>query len=244
MEAEDLCVRMIDSRSKPALAVVVPVYFVLVCFVAVLEEWRACLTGLKIEFILLVIDDGSKDETPARLNALSWPELNIHRHANRGHGQSCLVGYQLARELGAEYVFQIDSDGQCDPTSFSRIWSRRNEAPAIYGRRLQRDDGLARKIISLVLRCLLKLSWHTRLNDANVPYRLYRTEIAARGAARVPPSFDLANIGLALLLEAEGFREEPIHFRDRLGGHPSVRWWGFARKAKRLLRDLKTLRHA
>ena len=235
---------MSDFELKPALAVVIPVYNEQDCIVAVLEEWRAALTDLKISFVLLVIDDGSKDETPSRLRALAWPELKVHRHTNRGHGQSCLVGYQIARDLGAEYVFQIDSDGQCDPASFSRIWSRREEAAAIYGRRRQRDDGAARKVISFVLRCLLKLSWHTRLNDANVPYRLYRTEIAARGAVRVPTTFDLANIGLALLLEPEGFIEEPIHFRDRLGGHPSVRWWGFARKAQRLLKDLKSLRHA
>ncbi|HEY9155933.1 MAG TPA: glycosyltransferase family 2 protein [Opitutaceae bacterium] len=235
---------MSDSESKPALAVVIPVYNEQDCIVPVLEEWRAALTALKIHFVLLVIDDGSKDETPSRLKAINWPHLKVHRHSNRGHGQSCLVGYQIARDLGAEFVFQIDSDGQCDPASFARIWNRRAEAPAIYGRRLQRDDGVARKIISFVLRCLLKASWHTRLNDANVPYRLYGTETAARGAERVPTTFDLANIGLALLLEPEGFIEEPIHFRDRLGGHPSVRWWGFARKAKRLLRDLKTLRHA
>ena len=235
---------MSDIELKPTLAVVIPVYNEQDCIVAVLEEWRAALAALRINFLLLVIDDGSKDQTSVRLAALNWPELKVHRHTNRGHGQSCLVGYQIARDAGAEFVFQIDSDGQCDPASFARLWSRREEAPAIYGRRYERDDGTARKIISLVLRCLLKLSWHTRLNDANVPYRLYRSETAARGAARVPPSFDLANIGLALLLEPEGFVEEPIHFRDRLGGHPSVRWLGFARKAKRLIRDLKTLRHA
>ncbi len=232
---------MSDSVLKPELVLVVPVYNEQDCITAVLKEWRTALIDAKISFCLLVIDDGSTDETPIRLAALEWSELKIHRHANRGHGQSCLVGYQLAQQMGANFVFQIDSDGQCDPASFSRLWNRREQAPAIYGRRRDRDDGAARKIISFVLRCLLKISRHTRLNDANVPYRLYRAEIAAQKAAEVPATFDLANIGLALLLESAGFVEEPIHFRDRLGGHPSVRWWGFARKAKRLIKDLKTL---
>jgi glycosyltransferase involved in cell wall biosynthesis len=191
-----------------------------------------------------VVDDGSTDGTPQKLNALTWPELKVHRHSNRGHGQSCLVGYQLAADAGAAYVFQIDSDGQCDPVAFGKLWARREDAPAIYGRRRNRDDGLARRFISFVLRYLLKLSWHTRLNDANVPYRLYRTELAAKTAARVPRTFDLANIGLALLMEPLGFIEEPIPFRDRLGGHASVRWLGFVKKAQRLVKDLQDLRHA
>jgi hypothetical protein len=34
----------------------------------------------------------------------------------------------------------------------------------------------------------------------------------------------------------------PIHFRDRTGGHASVRMWGFAPKALQLHRDLFRLR--
>jgi dolichol-phosphate mannosyltransferase len=231
-------------HDPPDLVVIVPVYNEQECIVPVLTEWRDALRRTVGRFRLLVIDDGSTDETPARLGALDWPELSVHRHANRGHGQSCLVGYQMAAATGAPYVFQIDSDGQCDPAPFSKIWERRNEAVAIYGRRTRRDDGAARRVITTVLRWVLKISCRTRLNDTNVPYRLYRTQDAADAAARVPKTFDLANIAVALLLEPKGFVEVPIHFRDRMGGHPSVKWWGFARKAKRLMRDLKGLPRA
>jgi hypothetical protein len=33
----------------------------------------------------------------------------------------------------------------------------------------------------------------------------------------------------------------PIHFRDRMGGQPAVRLWGFAPKALRLHRDVYRL---
>ena len=86
-----------------------------------------------------------------------------------GHGQSCLAGYIEAARMGAPYLFQIDSDGQCDPAGFARVWERRRNAPAIYGRRMTRDDGLARRVISRVLRASLKVARRTRLNDTNVP---------------------------------------------------------------------------
>ncbi len=232
------------SPLSPELVVIIPVYNEEDCITRVVTEWRHALASVVDRVRFLVIDDGSTDGTPARLAALAWPELQVHRHANRGHGQSCLVGYQLAAATGAAYVFQIDSDGQCDPSAFPELWRRRTEAAAIYGRRVQRDDGFSRKLVTRVLRWTLKFLTRTRLNDTNVPYRLYPARLAAQAAARIPATFDLANIAMALALEPQGFVEVPIHFRDRLGGHPSVKWWGFARKARRLIRDLRTLSHA
>ena len=222
---------------------IVPVYNEQDAIVPVLTEWRAEFdrTVGKGRFLILAIDDGSKDQTPQRLAALDWPELRVMRHANRGHGQSCLAGYIEAARLGAEYVFQIDSDGQCDPVGFAGVWDRRKNAPAIYGRRRSRDDGAARRLISRVLRVSLKIARRTRLNDTNVPFRLYRAPLAAATAARVPADFNLANIAMALLMEPHGFEEVPIHFRDRMGGHPTVRLWGFAPKALRLHRDVYRL---
>lgn len=224
---------------------VVPVYNEEDAIVPVLTEWRAELnrTVGKGRFAVLVVDDGSKDATPERLAGLGWPELHVLRHSNRGHGQSCLAGYIEAARMGATHIFQIDSDGQCDPAGFAGVWERRRNAPAVYGRRLTRDDGLARRVISRILRASLKVARRTRLNDTNVPFRLYDASLAAATARRIPPDFNLANIAMALLMEPAGFEEVPIHFRDRMGGHPTVSLWGFVPKALRLHRDIFRLGH-
>jgi glycosyltransferase involved in cell wall biosynthesis len=225
---------------QPELVLVVPVYNEEDAIIPVLSEWRAALersVGAG-KYAILAIDDGSTDATPSRLAGLGWTELFVHRHSNRGHGQSCLVGYIEAERMGAHYIFQIDSDGQCDPAGFERVWEKRGEPAAIYGRRTSRDDGTARRVISAVLRWSLKITRRTRLNDTNVPFRLYKAHPAADAARRIPLDFNLANIAMALLLEPQGFIEVPIHFRDRSGGHPTVRMWGFAPKALRLHRDL------
>ena len=222
-----------------------PVYNEEGAIVPVLTEWRAELKRTVGEgrFLILVVDDGSTDATASRLAELGWPELRVHRHSNRGHGQSCLVGYIEAAGMGATYTFQIDSDGQCDPAGFAGVWERRGRAAAIYGRRTSRDDGRARRVISSILRASLKVTRRTRLNDTNVPFRLYRAPLAAAAARRIPADFNLANIAMALILEPEGFEEVPIHFRDRIGGQAAVRMWGFAPKALQLHRDLFRLGH-
>ncbi len=231
------------TATPPELVLVVPVYNEQDAIVPVLTEWRAELqrTVGDGRFAMLVVDDGSTDGTPSRLAALDWPELRVHRHTNRGHGQSCLVGYIEADRMGATYIFQIDSDGQCDPVGFAKVWGIREMAASVYGRRTSRDDGRARRIISAVLRASLKVARRTRLNDTNVPFRLYRAPLAAAAARRVPADFNLANIAMALLLEPEGFIEVPIHFRDRMGGQAAVRMWGFAPKALQLHRELLKL---
>ncbi len=229
---------------SPELILIVPVYNEQEAILSVLGEWREELKRNVSNYRILVIDDGSKDRTPEVLATVAWPEMRVHRHTNRGHGQSCLVGYQEAAREKAAYVFQIDSDGQCDPAGFRKIWELRGQTTAIYGRRTSRADGRSRVLISRVLRWALKLALKTQLNDTNVPFRLYQAEAAAEASRKIPPSFDLANIAMALLLEPKGFLEVPIHFRDRVGGHASVRWTGFGKKALQLQRDLRGLKNA
>jgi glycosyltransferase involved in cell wall biosynthesis len=231
------------QAATPEIVLVVPVYNEAAAIVPVLEEWRAefLRTVGEGRFAILVVDDGSTDATPQRLAALTWPELRVLRHTNRGHGQSCLAGYIEAERMGAEFLFQVDSDGQCEPAGFAGVWESRGLAASVYGRRRSRDDGLGRRVVSSVLRASLKLTRGTKLNDTNVPFRLYRTRLAAAAARRIPADFNLANIAMALLLEAEGFIEVPIHFRDRIGGQAAVRLWGFAPKAVQLHRDLHRL---
>jgi glycosyltransferase involved in cell wall biosynthesis len=81
--------------TPPELVLVVPVYNEEDAIVPVLTEWRDELarTVGAGRFAILVVDDGSTDATPSRLAGLGWPELRVHRHSNRGHGQSCLAGY-------------------------------------------------------------------------------------------------------------------------------------------------------
>ena len=79
--------------------------------------------------------------------------------------------------------------------------------------------------------------------DANVPYRLMRTENLRPLVDSVPPDFDLANIALAVQIRRTGWREAsvPIVFRPRTGGEPSVPVSRFAHKACELSRRLRAL---
>lgn len=236
-----------SSMMNPELLVVMPAYNEEAAITRVVEGWFPALEKAVGDFVLRVVDDGSKDSTRAILEDLQpklGHRLEIHSRPNRGHGQTCLEGYREAVEREIPFILQIDSDGQCDPVYLSAFWALRHDHDIIYGRR-SREDGLVRFFASFTLRHLVRLLEGVKCVDPNVPYRLMRTAACAPAIASIPPTFDLANIALSVQLARQpGLREAtvPIRFRERLGGEPSVPLHRFAGKAVELFRQLKELR--
>ena len=66
------------------------------------------------EYEVLVVDDGSKDETGQILDRLAaeLPVLRvIHHPSNRGYGAALITGFANARK---DLIFYTDGDGQYD----------------------------------------------------------------------------------------------------------------------------------
>lgn len=214
----------------------------------VVTEWFHEVNDWTENFTFLAVNDGSTDETLKILNRLQsqlGERLVVLTHENRGHGQSCLAGYQWAVERQASFVFQIDSDGQCDPSYFFRFWRQRDNYDVIYGERVWRDDGWRRSLASLILKLFILFREGVYCVDANVPYRLMRRSALEKVLPAIPPTFDLANIAMAVCLRRQpglAHGSIPIRFRERYGGEPTVRLGRFGAKAIELGRQLRALR--
>lgn len=203
--------------SNPELLVVMPAYNEQAAITQVVESWFAALDAVVENFVLRVIDDGSKDATRGILEDLQTKlghRLEIHSRPNRGHGQTCLEGYRDAIGREIPFIFQIDSDGQCDPAYLSAFWDLRHHNDVIYGRR-SREDGLVRFIASFTLRSLVRWIEGVPCVDPNVPYRLMRTAACAPAIQSIPATFDLANIALSVQLARQsGLREATVPIDD------------------------------
>lgn len=201
------------------LCIVFPVYNEGRHVSEVVANWFEEVSLHTDNFLMLCIDDGSTDETPEVLKKLQSElggRMEYSRHENRGHGQTCLSGYREACRRKIPYVLQIDSDGQSSPNHFSEFWNGRHDSEVICGVREKRQDGFDRKIISGILAMSLRLHG-SRHPDANVPYRLMKTENLEQVLVKIPGSFHLANVALSLLLESSGksHRFIPIDFPPR-----------------------------
>jgi len=223
------------------LIVVMPVFNEEAALAAVVSEWVTTLRSHHLFFEFFVIDDGSTDQSSFVLKTLAtqYNELRLFSKTNTGHGQTCLFGYQLALENGATFVFQIDSDGQCDPRFFMTLWSLRDKHKTIFGYRKTRDDGFERWVISRFVSVVTLLAARTWVPDANVPYRLIDASSLVSAMKGVPNDFYLANILLAVWLkQISGIYWVPIHFRDRIRKTKPQRLGMFFKQGMLLFRQL------
>ncbi|WP_221032932.1 glycosyltransferase family 2 protein [Actomonas aquatica] len=212
----------------PDLAIVIPIYNESANIGALLREWGEALDAVGADYRFITLNDGSKDNT-AEVLASAATELgdriDVVNKANSGHGRTCRFGYERALAADYPWILQIDSDGQCDPIYFADMWAARDQADCVFGLRVTRDDGLARAIISRMVRLSTFCLTGRDLRDANVPYRLMRHEVLARALKRVPADFDIHNVALTLALKRDPsvrWHYVPIRFRDRQGGTNSI----------------------
>jgi dolichol-phosphate mannosyltransferase len=229
------------------LYVVMPIYNERASIGAVVREWKACLDTAAPDHRILILNDGSKDDTAQVLAdlAAATPGVEVINKPNSGHGRTCIQGYGEAIQRGARWVFQIDSDGQCDPQYFPAVWQERGRCAAVFGKRVDRDDGLARKVISWFCRLATHIATGVPVRDPNVPYRLMRSDALRAAIVDFPLDFGLANILVSVVLQ-KGLRDKlgfvSIGFRDRTGGEPSVKWMKFVTEGWKLYTALLTKR--
>jgi glycosyltransferase involved in cell wall biosynthesis len=218
-----------------------PAYNEEACIAQVCREWLTMLESVDGSR-LVVIDDGSRDRTHAILKAVAaaHPALEVVRQLNTGHGAAILNGYRRALEMGAEWIFQVDSDGQFDPWDFTRLWERSERFGFVMGYRRHRKDPLHRRAVSAALRLMIRLRFGVRLRDPNAPFRLMEARLLREFLARLPDGVFAPNILLAILARQSsgGFCEVPVHHRPRRGGTGSLGLMRLVWVLPRCLREL------
>ena len=195
---------------------------------------------------LVVIDDGSKDDTYALLVAMNdeYPQLVPLTKPNGGHGAAVLHGYRHALENGADYVFQTDSDGQTDPNEFDAFWDAREQYDAQFGNRTVRGDGKQRAFVERVVCLLVRLYFGVKVPDANAPFRLMSRGYLEEFLPLMPADYALPNIVLTAL--GPRFRRKVrfriITFKPRTGGENSINMKRIASIGWQSLKDFAAIR--
>ena len=192
----------------------------------VVEDWYPVVQKYGNDSRLVVIDDGSRDNTYGILKELakSMPKLTALTKENGGHGATVLYGYKYALENGADYVFQTDSDGQTLPSEFEPFWIARSKYDITIGYRNKRKDGLSRVFVTKVLRFVVFLCFRVHVLDANTPYRLMSAATLKENIKYIPDDFFLTNVALSAIYKKRRQKVHfiPITFRPRQGGKNSI----------------------
>ncbi len=206
------------------LAVVMPVYNEEQCIAKVVQSWHEELVRLNIDFRMIILNDGSQDNTGAILREFAnCYHIDVLNKRNSGHGPTILEGYHQAVKL-AEWVFQTDSDDEMKPDHFIELWKRRDQYDALFGVRQGRRQTLMRKSISIFSRLVVLLLFGKGVKDVNVPYRLIKASLLKRIIEQIPADMFVPNISISGILTKNhlSIYNQPIPCEGRKTGVPSL----------------------
>ena len=208
------------------LYIIMPAYNEQDNIVNVIDQWYPVVEKIGNDSKLVIIDDGSKDNTYKIMSKLKGKKqlLIPLSKPNSGHGATILYGYRYAIKKNADYIFQTDSDGQTNPDEFWGFWEKRNEFDMLIGNRNNRKDGLSRIFVTRILKFVIHICFKCSVIDANTPFRLMSRETLKENLRYIPRDFNLSNIILSVVYVKRGMKVKfiPITFKQRQGGTNSI----------------------
>jgi glycosyltransferase involved in cell wall biosynthesis len=162
------------------LSVVIPVYNEEENVEPLIQEINAALEPLGKQYEVVVVDDGSQDNTFPLLAQLHQNELHLRVvRLKRNFGQTAAMAAGLAHARG-EVVVMMDGDGQNDPGDIPALLAELDRgADLVSGWRYTRSDPwLSRRLPSMIANRLI--SWITRvkLHDYGCTLKAMRKEVA------------------------------------------------------------------
>jgi glycosyltransferase involved in cell wall biosynthesis len=164
----------------PRLSIVVPVYNEAPNAQELVRELRATMDRLTLTSELVLVDDGSTDETFALLAAATGndPRIRIVR-LRRNFGQTAALAAGLDHAQG-EIIVTMDGDLQNDPADIPRLLATLDEGyDVVNGWRHQRQDALlSRRLPSLVANAVIGATTNVRIHDYGCGLKAFRAETA------------------------------------------------------------------
>lgn len=221
------------------LSVIIPVYNEQATIAEVVEKVSAA--AIPIEKEIIVIDDGSTDDTPTVLRSVGSKVNIVHlAPANAGKGSAIRKGIELA--VGDIMIIQ-DADLELDPNEYARLLKPilDGRCEVVYGSRFLGGGNhvpAMRKAANRALTTFTNLLFRTSLTDMETAYKVF-TATAIHGIELTSDRFEIepeitakfARKGLTIL-------EVPISYspRTQLSGK-KIKWHDGLRAVKTLLRE-------
>lgn len=221
--------------TQPTLSIVIPFYNEEECLESVCREAKQVLeTLLPDAWQLIMVDDGSSDETPQIMDCLAAenPQFTaLHLQPNSGQSAALEAGFAAAE---GELIATLDGDGQNDPEDLSRLLEERSRlgVDMMCGIRRKRADNWVRKMSSRIANRVRSAFLKDNISDVGCSIRVFRRQCLEhirffRNAHRFFPAlFQMVGYSVA---------EMPVNHRPRLrgsskygGGINSRLWVGLA----------------
>lgn len=178
---------------------------------------------------IIVVDDGSKDNTAATVKKIIKREPRVRlvqHHPNRGYGASIKTGIYQSK---FKYICYTDSDGQFEfKEIYPFIAALHEGADMAIGFRINRTDTLYRRLMAQILHLVGIILFGINVKDVDCGFKLFKRDVIAKIGPLTTASA-ITETELITRTKKAGFNIKEIgvkhHSRpggEQTGGKPSV----------------------
>lgn len=214
--------RDLELRSRKltqhSLSVILPAYNEEANIAETVQSVVDALSRWGLDFEVVVVNDGSADNTGLilqELAAANWRIRPVTHEVNRGYGAALVTGFESARN---DLSFFMDSDGQFDISELAQFLPLIDRYDAVLGYRIDRKDARMRLINAWGWKQLVRLLLGVRVRDVDCAFKLFRGEffrshiLESRGA--------MINAEILYKLRRDGYTttQVGVHHLERKAG--------------------------
>jgi dolichol-phosphate mannosyltransferase len=209
-------------RAQWSLSLVIPAFNEEAGIARAIAEADAALHSLAEDYEILVVDDGSSDQTfsIAKEQVHHHPKVRVLRHeCNRGYGAALRTGFEAAQ---FDHVAFTDADCQFDLHDLGRLVPLAEQAPIIVGYRQNRQDPWRRKFLSRGYNFLARLLLGTRVRDCDCALKVFRRDALSHLLPESANFFVNTEMLARARQQSLNVIEAPVQHRPRQSGRSKV----------------------
>ncbi len=208
------------------------------------ERIRAVIEASKSYLPVVVVDDGSSDETASIAEAADATVLR--QVPNQGKGAALKRGFRWAIENGAQAVLMLDADGQHDPAEIPKFLHMHtaNTSDLIIGYRNFSEMPLSRKIANTIGRASISWAMGQKILDNQSGYRLVSRQLMQATLESDEAGFEF-EVDMVVLCIRRGMRLDWVPIRTIYAGEGShIKPWHHIKNFFRVVRKTRRMMKA
>jgi glycosyltransferase involved in cell wall biosynthesis len=207
----------------PSLSIVVPAYNEAANVVPAIEEIAQVAQSLKVDYEIILVNDGSRDSTGEVARTQLTPRIAnfrlVEHFPNRGYGGALKAGFAAATK---DLIAFTPADKQFDFNEIAHLLDKLTpDMTLVSGWRVNRQDPLIRRLNGLGWNLVVMMLFGRLIHDIDCGFKVFRREVLSH--IHIESNGAMIDTEMLAEMRARGFKltDVPVTHLPRTAGNPT-----------------------